>query len=155
MNTFGERLRQERERLGMNQDDFGEVGGVRKLAQINYEKSERHPDAKYLTAINEIGVDLLYLFTGIRTPVQSVLSSVEIATAIAYKLGKTPEQQREVQETVFNSLHELYKKQNLSDDEAQLLANYRQCPPEGKAAIKATSSAFAAQQSGKKEDNHE
>ena len=40
-NTIGQRLKEERERLGLNQTDFGLIGGVKKLAQLNYEKDER------------------------------------------------------------------------------------------------------------------
>lgn len=65
MNT-GKRLRAERERLGMSQTDFGEVGGVRKLAQIKYEKGERIPDAEYLARVAGAGADVLYILTGQR-----------------------------------------------------------------------------------------
>ena len=65
MDTGG-RLREERERLGMNQTDFGAVGGVKKLAQIKYEKGERAPDAAALAAWAQIGVDVLYVITGQR-----------------------------------------------------------------------------------------
>ncbi|WP_244545051.1 helix-turn-helix domain-containing protein [Collimonas sp. OK607] len=61
---FGARLKKERQRLGMNQDDFAEVGGVKKRAQISYEKDERSPDAAYLCALLEIGVDVWYVMTG-------------------------------------------------------------------------------------------
>lgn len=64
MDTFGERLRAERERLGLSQVAFGELGGVQKVAQINYEKDKRKPDAEYLAAIAAAGVDVLYVLTG-------------------------------------------------------------------------------------------
>lgn len=67
MNNFCDRLREERERLGYNQADFGEIGGVKKLAQFNYEKGERSPDAAYLAKISAIGVDIVYLITGQRS----------------------------------------------------------------------------------------
>jgi transcriptional regulator with XRE-family HTH domain len=66
MNTFGERLKEERERLTLNQTAFGGLGGVQKQAQIKYEKNERQPDAAYLVAIASVGVDVLYLLTGMR-----------------------------------------------------------------------------------------
>lgn len=69
MNNFieiGTRLREERERLGFNQTDFGAVGGVLKKAQFNYEKGERSPDAAYLAAIAAAGADVLYILTGQR-----------------------------------------------------------------------------------------
>lgn len=61
------RLREERERLGLNQVEFGSIGGVKKLAQINYEKGERHPDSAYLAAIAAAGADVLYILTGQRS----------------------------------------------------------------------------------------
>lgn len=66
MNTFFDRLREERERLGLSQADFGAIGGVKKLAQINYEKGDRHPDSAYLSAIAAAGSDVLYILTGQR-----------------------------------------------------------------------------------------
>jgi transcriptional regulator with XRE-family HTH domain len=62
--TIGQRLRQERERLGMNQTDFAEVGGASKRAQIRYEADERSPDAHYLAAIAKAGADILFFVTG-------------------------------------------------------------------------------------------
>ena len=44
MNLF-ERLKEERERMGLSQEKFGAIGGVKKLAQINYEKGERNADS--------------------------------------------------------------------------------------------------------------
>jgi len=67
MSNFFERLKEERERLGFNQEAFGAIGGVKKLAQFNYEKGERKPDSDYLAAISRVGVDVLYLLTGKRT----------------------------------------------------------------------------------------
>lgn len=64
MSTFGERLKEERKRLDLNQDDFAAVGGVKKLAQINYEQDKRFPDAAYLIAVAAIGVDTQYVLTG-------------------------------------------------------------------------------------------
>lgn len=68
MSGIGDRLREERERLGMSQAVFGELGGVKANAQGNYEKGERNPDAAYLAAIAEKGVDVLYVVTGERRP---------------------------------------------------------------------------------------
>ncbi|ERH50396.1 regulatory protein [Ectopseudomonas chengduensis] len=68
MSGIGERLREERERLGLSQGSFGELGGVKANAQGNYEKGERYPDAAYLAAVAKQGVDVLYVVTGQRTP---------------------------------------------------------------------------------------
>jgi transcriptional regulator with XRE-family HTH domain len=67
MITTGERLREERERLGLTQPAFAAVGGVTKMSQINYEKGDRKPDSAYLTAIAAIGADVFYILTGRRS----------------------------------------------------------------------------------------
>ena len=67
MNSFFERLRNERERLGFSQDAFGVIGGVQRRAQINYEKGERAPDSTYLAAIAKVGADIQYIVTGVRS----------------------------------------------------------------------------------------
>lgn len=64
--SIGDRLKAERERLALNQTAFGELGGVKKLAQINYENGSRSPDAHYLEAIASAGADVLYIITGQR-----------------------------------------------------------------------------------------
>ncbi|PTT02751.1 XRE family transcriptional regulator [Pseudomonas sp. HMWF006] len=65
--NIGERLREERERLGYSQSAIGAVGGVKKLAQLKYEQGERFPGADYLAALAKIGVDTLYIITGERS----------------------------------------------------------------------------------------
>lgn len=65
--NIGIRLKEERERLGLSQLALGEIGGVKKLAQLNYEKGERFPDASYLLAISHIGIDIQYVVTGARS----------------------------------------------------------------------------------------
>ncbi|MEO5341075.1 MAG: helix-turn-helix domain-containing protein [Magnetococcus sp. MYC-9] len=62
-----ERLRAERKRLGMNQTDFAEKGGVGLGSQVRYESGERLPDAGYLAAIAGLGADVTYILTGVRT----------------------------------------------------------------------------------------
>jgi len=67
---IGERLKEERERLKMNQTDFAGLGGVTRKTQFNYESGERAPDAAYLAILVQHGVDVYYVITGIRqTPV--------------------------------------------------------------------------------------
>ncbi|MFZ4876855.1 helix-turn-helix domain-containing protein [Janthinobacterium sp. Mn2066] len=64
MSTIGEAIKAERLRLGMNQEEFGAAGGVKKRTQISYEQDERSPDAVYLKAISSIGVDVQFILTG-------------------------------------------------------------------------------------------
>ncbi len=64
--SIGTRLREERERLLLNQTAFAAVGGVTKKTQMLYESGERFPDAKYLAAVHAIGCDVRYVVTGLR-----------------------------------------------------------------------------------------
>ncbi|TRM52846.1 helix-turn-helix transcriptional regulator [Achromobacter sp. LC458] len=65
--NIGERLREERKRLAMDQATFGAIGGVKALAQHTYESGKRSPDAKYLEAVAAAGADVLYIVTGARS----------------------------------------------------------------------------------------
>ncbi|WP_070249157.1 helix-turn-helix domain-containing protein [Duganella phyllosphaerae] len=75
MRSIGEILKEERQRLGMNQDDFAAIGGLKRRAQTLYEQDERAPDALYLRALAGIGVDVHYILTGER--LQSAVTSDE------------------------------------------------------------------------------
>jgi len=78
MSGIGSRLRQERERLGLSQKAFGEIGGVEANAQGKYESGDRAPKADYLSRVAVRGVDVLYVLTGQVTPTQlDNLSQVE------------------------------------------------------------------------------
>jgi transcriptional regulator with XRE-family HTH domain len=72
--NIGERLKEERVRLGFNQAEFAAFAGVAKTSQFNYEKGDRSPDAAYLAAVAERGVDVLYVVSGVRksTPTDSI-----------------------------------------------------------------------------------
>lgn len=73
MVSLGERLREERERLGMSQTQFGDLAHVTKKSQMLYEADQRSPKGDYFTAIASQGVDVQYVLTGNR----SVSSGVE------------------------------------------------------------------------------
>ena len=79
MSTVASRLREERERLGMSQSAFAEACGVKKLAQINYEKGDRKPDTDYLESAVRLGADVLYILTGRRE--QPALEDIKTLTA--------------------------------------------------------------------------
>lgn len=61
---FGERLKEERKRLGLSQEEFAERAGIKRLAQSQYENEVRDPRKSYLAAINALGVHLYYLLFG-------------------------------------------------------------------------------------------
>ena len=63
---IGERLKSERERLGMTQPDFAEAAGAKKRTLIDWEKGVSSPTAVQLAALVGIGVDVFYILTGQR-----------------------------------------------------------------------------------------
>lgn len=69
---FGERLKRERKRLGFSQESFAQIGGVQRLAQIQYENENTAPTTKYLNLIKIAGADLSYLLLGIDSSLGSV-----------------------------------------------------------------------------------
>lgn len=62
----GERLREERDRLGMNQTDFGIAAGVSRGTQKAYELESSSPDLRYLASLQSMTVDVHYVLTGSR-----------------------------------------------------------------------------------------
>lgn len=62
----GDRLREERDRLGLNQTDFGAKGGVSRGTQKAYELGANSPDLRYLAALEGAGVDIQYVLSGSR-----------------------------------------------------------------------------------------
>ena len=79
---FGARLRAERERLGLTQDEFARIGGVQKLAQHNYEKGERIPSVEYLSAVEAHGVNAGYLLGGGKGAAFSAIVDVALLQGI-------------------------------------------------------------------------
>lgn len=66
-NTFYERLREERKRIGLTQADFGDIGGVKKLAQANYENGSRQPTVEYINRLRDNPlIDVDYILGGLR-----------------------------------------------------------------------------------------
>lgn len=64
---FHERLRSERERMGLTQDEMVLKTGVAKRSYCAYEGGETAPSAKLLTALVVVGLDVAYLLTGQRS----------------------------------------------------------------------------------------
>lgn len=64
---IGVRIKEERERLGMTQPQFAEAAGAAKRTLIEWEKGATSPTAVQLSALNTIGVDVMYILTGVRS----------------------------------------------------------------------------------------
>jgi len=103
MDTIGERLRAERERLGLTQEKFAEAACIGKRALINYEQGKRSPDADFFSAIAAIGADTNLILTGTSTKarVAQMLTNIgaryrevrgeQSVKEFAQLLGTTPE----------------------------------------------------------------
>ena len=69
--SFGDRLRSERIRLGLNQSDFAALAGIKRTAQHFYETDARVPDIRYLERIQQAGADIEYLMSTGSVPVRA------------------------------------------------------------------------------------
>lgn len=65
--SFGRRLREVRERLRLTQEQFAELGGVKRVSQHLYEQDARVPDLNYVQHLKDHGVDVGYLILGSNT----------------------------------------------------------------------------------------
>lgn len=77
MTTLGFRLREERDRRGLNQTDFAALANGSRGAQAAYERDEKIPGGGYLMALAASGIDVLYILTGQRIPKTGALSDDE------------------------------------------------------------------------------
>ena len=61
---IGDRIKEERERLGLTQPDFAALAGAKKRTLIDWEKGVSSPTAVQLSALSDAGVDVYYILTG-------------------------------------------------------------------------------------------
>ena len=66
MKVVGERLKEERIRLGLTQAEFGDLAGVKNVTQSRYESGLNSPNTDYFECIAKYGVDINYILTGKR-----------------------------------------------------------------------------------------
>jgi len=103
MSAISDRLKDERRRLKMSQEEMARVGGVARSAQGNYERGERCPDTNYLAALSYEGVDVAYVITGVRAA-NSAKSFDSRSFAIAEKFQKLEEFDRQCVERLIFAL---------------------------------------------------
>lgn len=61
---IGFRLKEERERLGLTQQEISDKISISKRTFIDWEKGKTYPTALQLAALNAIGVDITYIVNG-------------------------------------------------------------------------------------------
>ena len=65
--NISKRFKEERERLGISQAAFAELGDATKWSLINWEAGRQTPNGAYLAVIATHGADVLYILTGKRS----------------------------------------------------------------------------------------
>ncbi len=63
---FRERLKSERQRLGLSQTDLGAAGGVDRRTQYKYEAGLSEPVISYLHGVESAGLDVPFALFGLR-----------------------------------------------------------------------------------------
>lgn len=86
--SFQDRLRIERERLGISQEAFGILGGVGKSSQWMYEQGRHWPTAEYLESLRQHQVDVGYLVTGIRQDSETLRHALGFVLKLARQDGR-------------------------------------------------------------------
>lgn len=69
---IGVRLREERERVGMTQASIAKACGVAFRTYCDYESGKSEPKASTLSALEGVGVDVLYVISGHRMPLADI-----------------------------------------------------------------------------------
>lgn len=117
MVSIGERLREERAKLDLNQADFAALAGITKKTQMLYESDERSPKADYLAAVAEKGVDVLYVLTGQRSTSETGLAPDEAALVDNYRHSSEADRQS------LRSVGNAFAKSRLMGDDAEVGGN--------------------------------
>lgn len=86
--SFQERLRLERERLGITQEAFANLGGVGKSSQWLYEQGRHWPTVEYMEALRLHSVDVGYLATGIRHDAETLRHALSFVLRLARQEGR-------------------------------------------------------------------
>ncbi|MDP3514311.1 MAG: helix-turn-helix transcriptional regulator [Sulfuritalea sp.] len=119
MKNFSLRLKEERERITLTQAAFAKLCGVGKTAQYTYESGQRFPDAGYLAAAEGLGVDLSYLFSGMREDekVDYDLARWELFDGMFAALGFSPDDVEKFSRSIIPLLHDAWSGDGESREE--------------------------------------
>lgn len=82
---ISDRIKSERNRLGMTQTVFGSAAGVSLGTQSAYEAGRTSPDLRYMAAIAALGADVLFVLTG--QPSMSMLAADEAELLRRYRVS--------------------------------------------------------------------
>ena len=119
---FGDRIKEERQRLKLNQAEFAALGGVSRPSQANYESEQRIPDLNYLSRLCG-KVDVMYILTG-DTRAPALISAI-VAPAVQLILSEIDLWARESQ----RQLTEHFRAELMALFLQQLVTNGKIDPP--------------------------
>jgi transcriptional regulator with XRE-family HTH domain len=109
--SIGARMREERERLGLSQSAFAELGGVSLRAEQDWERGVSSPKADFLAVAVGHGVDVFYVLTGQRISVTTnSLSEEERGLLENYR--RSDEEGKRAARRVLSSLAQLIEHRN-------------------------------------------
>ncbi|MGK4362077.1 helix-turn-helix transcriptional regulator [Ectopseudomonas chengduensis] len=150
---IGERLKEERKRLGLTQPGLAEIAGAAKRTVIDWEKGVSSPTAAQLEALSRVGMDVLFVVTGTRG--QAVTNESNSATSRYLTENADPVTNERGDDgpplvDQAPTAGQIPAMPVLTRRERYLLANYRGSDEEGRRAMEATASALAHRDSAKK-----
>jgi len=134
---IGDRLRSERERLGLSQEALAEKAGLGRKTQYNYEEGGRSPDAMYLVSAATLGIDVAYVLTGVHLP--DAYAGQFQAAAVATLLAAEPSLAEQYVEAVVRQGAEV-----LQPGERALIADFRRLSTDEQAIVVSTANALAS-----------
>lgn len=144
MSSIGERLKEERERLGKTLPQFAEAAGAKKNTLIDWQKDVSSPPAVKLAALAKIGVDILYVITGQQTDPKATLDRQE---RLARDIASGAADDRQARETMLDAASGSGAieaiESLLSKRQAALLMDYECLSDEDKLIVERTANALA------------
>ncbi len=92
------RLKEERQRLGLSAEAAAEAGGVSRATQFAYEAATRTPDTDYLFGLWKAGADVMWVVTGQRHRADQRLAAPD--RELLDKLSQLPAPMRQLVDQV-------------------------------------------------------
>jgi transcriptional regulator with XRE-family HTH domain len=138
--TLGQRIKSERQRLGLTQPAFAELAaGAKKNTLVDWERGATSPTAKQLVALLSAGVDVPYVLTGVQTDARA-LKNLALAAHVTHSVdGVSDDERAAVEQQLLGGAAGVAEGRGrygaaLRNDQAALLAAYDLCPDDAKRA---------------------
>lgn len=125
------RLQEERKRLGLTQQALAEKLGATKRSVINWEGGVASPSADTLTQYASVGVDVLYVLTGLKADAHLRLALLDKSMSIASEQADTFTEVKSLGTEMRNTM---LRHTATTDDECEMLALYRKASKDVKTA---------------------